>query len=593
MRRALYAMWLVLSTSVRVSPKQTAVALAESLSNGLTVLQPLFLSWFIAGAVDTDTSQMIVSALAFGAVIGISEVLMITGNTARITMREKVGFAFDTEIATKTAEIPTLDHLESAHYLDELQALHDQQSGLGDALNSVLNTLRWAVYAGGTVALATSADWRLLLIAVAGLPNLATTAWSVRWQAAAEKASAEPGRLTTHLVEVGTTPLGAAETRVFGLRQPLHARLRDAVAAWRAPMVRLGAKNGAADAANAVLFFGTVTAVLAWMLHDLGHGTVEVAAFVLAVLLVERLQHIGDMVQWSIRNLSRTVRTTNRLLWLRDYHAQVLTEHPGRREAPAVLTRGIRTEGLGYHYPDTHAPALHDVSLDLPAGSVVALVGENGAGKSTLVKLLTGMYRPTEGRVVLDDVDLAEFDLAQWRARTSGAFQDYARLELSALESVGVGDLPRVHDEPRVHAALASAASDSVVRSLPDGLRTQLGSGWPDGVDLSGGQWQRLAIGRGMMRDEPLLLVLDEPTAALDAATEHALFQRYAEAARSAGRRGAVTLLVTHRFSTVAAADLVVVLDRGRVSEVGTHAELVGNHGRYAELYELQARGYR
>jgi len=236
---------------------------------------------------------------------------------------------------------------------------------------------------------------------------------------------------------------------------------------------------------------------------------------------------------------------------------------------------------------------LRDVTLYLPAGSVVALVGENGAGKSTLVKLLAGLYRPTSGRVLVDGADLASFDLSSWRSRLSGAFQDYAQLEFTAGVAVGVGDVANVDDEERVRRALHDSASDDILATLPSGLGTQLGATWPDGVDLSGGQWQRLAIARGMMRADPLLLVLDEPTAALDPATEHALFERYAHAARAARGRGSVTLLVTHRFSTVAAADLVVVLDRGRVIETGSHHELMAARGHYAELYELQAQGYR
>ena len=203
------------------------------------------------------------------------------------------------------------------------------------------------------------------------------------------------------------------------------------------------------------------------------------------------------------------------------------------------------------------------------------------------------MYRPTSGWIALDDTDLATVDVDAWRASTAGAFQDHAKLELLVQEAVGVGDLPRVHDQAAVHHALRDAASEDVLRELPQGLSTQLGSSWPAGVDLSGGQWQRLAIARGMMRAEPLLLVLDEPTAALDAIAEHQLFERYIAAAGEARSRGAVTLLVTHRFSTVAAADLVVVLDRGAVVEVGTHQELIAAQGQYSELYALQARGYR
>jgi ATP-binding cassette, subfamily B, bacterial len=233
-----------------------------------------------------------------------------------------------------------------------------------------------------------------------------------------------------------------------------------------------------------------------------------------------------------------------------------------------------------------------EVDLDLPAGAVVAIVGENGAGKSTLVKLLTGLYKPSSGRVLVDHHDLASLDGDAWRARCAGAFQDHVNLELVARETITTGDLPALDSDSRAHAALSDAAALDVLAALPSGLGTQLGTSWDDGTDLSGGQWQRLAIARGMMRRRPLLLVLDEPTSALDPATEHALFEGYTDAARRAGRDGAITVLVTHRFSTVAAADLVVVLADGRVSEVGSHAELMAARGGYAELYGLQARGY-
>jgi ATP-binding cassette subfamily B protein len=223
---------------------------------------------------------------------------------------------------------------------------------------------------------------------------------------------------------------------------------------------------------------------------------------------------------------------------------------------------------------------------------VIAIVGENGAGKSTLVKVLTGLYRPTEGRVLVDGVDLASLDGEAWRARCAGAFQDHVHLELVARETITTGDLPALDSDERALRALDDAAAGDVLVALPGALATQLGSSWEDGTELSGGQWQRLAIARGMMRADPLLLVLDEPTSALDAATEHALFEGYADAARRARRHGAVTVLVTHRFSTVAAADLVIVLTEGTVSEMGTHTELMAAGGSYAQLYALQARGY-
>jgi len=234
------------------------------------------------------------------------------------------------------------------------------------------------------------------------------------------------------------------------------------------------------------------------------------------------------------------------------------------------------------------------VSLELPAGTVVAVVGENGAGKTTLVKLLGKLYEPTSGGIFVDDQPLARMAADEWRSRLAGAFQDFFRFEFRARHTVGVGDVPRLEDEPAVVTAVGRAGADDVVARLTGGLETQLGPTWPEGVDVSFGQWQKLALARGFMRDEPLLLVLDEPTAALDAETEHALFERYAAAAHG-GRSsvGRITVLVSHRFSTVRMADLIVVLDGARLVEIGTHEELMARGGQYAELYGIQAAAYR
>jgi ATP-binding cassette subfamily B protein len=246
-----------------------------------------------------------------------------------------------------------------------------------------------------------------------------------------------------------------------------------------------------------------------------------------------------------------------------------------------------------FAYPGTTRPVLDDVNLTLPAGSVVAIVGENGAGKSTLIKLLSKFYAPTGGRIMVDDADLGRMPTDEWRRRLSGAYQDFYRFELRAQRNVGVGDLPRAEEEPAVVAAVGRAGAEDVVHTLPQGLATQLGKAWPDGVDVSFGQWQKLALARGFMRDHPLLLVLDEPTAALDAETEHALFERYAASAHRHNPVGGITILVSHRFSTARMADLIVVLDGSRVTEVGSHQDLVARGGQYAELYAIQAAGYR
>jgi ABC-type multidrug transport system fused ATPase/permease subunit len=259
--------------------------------------------------------------------------------------------------------------------------------------------------------------------------------------------------------------------------------------------------------------------------------------------------------------------------------------------APARLSRAIRVEGVSFAYPDRETPVLSDVSLELPAGRVIALVGENGSGKSTLVKLLCGFYPPSAGRILADEVDLAEIAPGDWRARVSGAFQDFTNLEVVLHESVGVGDLPRLGDRERAAAALERAGGGGLA-TLGAGLDTMLGKTW-GGVELSGGQWQKLALGRALMREAPLLAVFDEPAAALDASAEHDMFERFAAEARSGEAAGRATLLVSHRFSTVRMADAIAVLDGGRIVEFGPHPALMAAGGKYAELFEMQASAYR
>jgi len=248
---------------------------------------------------------------------------------------------------------------------------------------------------------------------------------------------------------------------------------------------------------------------------------------------------------------------------------------------------------VSFAYPGTSRLVLDDVSFAVPAGAVVAIVGENGAGKTTLIKLLSKMYEPSSGSIFIDDTPLARVRVPEWRQRLAGAFQDFFRFEFAARQTVGLGDLSQLEDDSAVLAAVERAGASDVIARLQSGLATQLGATWPQGMDLSFGQWQKLALARGFMRPEPLLIVLDEPTAALDAETEHALFERYAAAARStAVGNGRITVLVSHRFSTVRMADLILVMDGSKLAEAGSHEDLMAKRGPYAELYTMQAAAY-
>jgi ATP-binding cassette subfamily B protein len=290
----------------------------------------------------------------------------------------------------------------------------------------------------------------------------------------------------------------------------------------------------------------------------------------------------------------RMMKVAERYLWLCDYADASVATIDDPVPVPEQLHTGIELRGVAFRYQGTDVDVLGGLDLVLAAGATVAVVGDNGAGKSTLVKLLCRFYEPTAGEITVDGTDLRRIDVGEWRARMSAGFQDFTRLELKARQTVGVGDLPFVSDEGAVATALERAASSAIVSTLPEGLETQLGTSFDAGVELSGGQWQRLALARAMMRPTPLLLVLDEPTAALDAETEHQLFSRYAAMASTfASTNGAITLLVSHRFSTVRMADLIVVLEGGRVVGAGSHDQLMEAGGLYAELYQLQAQAYR
>jgi ATP-binding cassette subfamily B protein len=439
------------------------------------------------------------------------------------------------------------------------------------------------------VALLASIHPALVLMALFALPAVLTSTWRPVVERAAQERSAQANRLARHLFVTATTAPPGKEVRVTGIADRLVSRRRETWERGYAPISSARWRSA---------FWHTI----AWAVFGCGYvgAVVFVASGLRAppgdVILVlaagARLSaYIGATVGEIGFLRGFWMDGSRRLAWLEDYAAALAAS--ADFPAPSVLRHGIRFDHVSFTYPGTSRVVLDDVSLSLPVGSVVAIVGENGAGKTTLVKLLARMYEPTSGSIFVDDVPLARVSAKEWRARLAGAFQDFFRFEFRARHSVGLGDLPLLNDERAVVTAVERAGANDVVARLPSGLDTQLGPTWPGGVEVSFGQWQKLALARGFMRDHPLLLVLDEPTAALDSETEHALFERYAAASKSNREAGHITLLVSHRFSTVRMADLIVVLDGARVLEFGTHDELKAKGGHYSELYDIQAAAYR
>lgn len=589
----LRALWLVIVTSFRVDPWHTIQSLGMPVGQALGALNPLFYGLFAAGAVHHDRNQLMAAVAGLVGSTAIRQAVGSIGSSGWLKVLENVGGEFILRTSYTMGSIETLDHLEAPELLDKLQMFRDYSGGVFQTIMALFSLLNTIAMSAVTLVVALSADWRLIILVLLGVPRLLLAPRTVGWDRAIEEEGSPYSRQADLLIDLTHDVAAGAEARVFGLESELRQQIRDAVWKWQAPTIRYARNYTALELANGTLYFGAGVAIIGWMLQDTLHGTVSVQALTIAVTAIGALQGISAGLVGTIKSTAQSLRAAIRYLWLQNYAAETHARYSGTHEPPAQLHDGISLRNVSFRYAGASADALTAIDLDLPAGSVVALVGENGAGKTTLVKLLTGMYEPTSGRIDIDGADLTTLNLEKWRARSSGAFQDHTQFEFTAGHAIGIGDVTHINDEDTIRRALDDAAASDILTALPDGLDTQLGTTWPGGVNISGGQWQRLAIARGMMRPQPLLLVLDEPTSALDAPTEHKLFHRYTAAALNARRQGAITLLVTHRFSTVSAADLVLVLRDGRITETGTHEELLAAQGHYAELYGLQASGYR
>jgi len=381
----------------------------------------------------------------------------------------------------------------------------------------------------------------------------------------------------------------AKEVKIFGLANLFLGRYRDLAERFyredRGQAVKRAALSHGLSLLATLVFYGTygsmALAAAAGAL-TLGSMTLYVTAFRSGQsALGSVLGAIGSIYEHNLymSNLFRFLETGAK----RGSSAALALP-----AAEASEERGIRFDHVTFCYDGKDTPALEDVSLFIPAGQSVALVGENGAGKTTFVKLLARLYEPTSGRILLDGRDLAAWDEDALRGRLGVVFQDFAQYQLPVSENVGVGSVGHLTDEARLGRAIERGGAREVIDALPAKGQTQLGRWFKDGTELSGGQWQKVALARAFMREEADILVLDEPTAALDAKAEHAVFQRFRELAE-----GRTTIVISHRFPTVRMADRILVLEQGKVVEEGTHASLVADAGRYAKMFELQAEGYR
>ena len=555
-------------------------------------VQSFALKWIIDAATEGRSGAVTAAAVLGGIAAG------LLGSAGRATsdmeqvLTGQVGFDVDRTSLDLTAAMPGIEHLERSDYLDQVSLVRSGGSGLMRAVFSLTGALSLLISMGVGLWLLAAVHPLLLVVPVFAVPTAILVPRSQRHLDAANAAAAERRRAATHLHRLFLQPPAAMEMRIFGSADALDER---ADRLWRevARVTLAGAAKSAAVSSLgwALLTSGYVFALL-FVAVQASRGRATPGDVVLVSQLALQLR--GNVTQTAnvARQAVAALRTTDRFLWLEDLAEVQRQAFAGEHPPPERLVDGIRFDDVSFTYPGTHRPVLADVTLHIPAGSTVAVVGENGAGKTTLVKLLAGLYRPTDGRVLVDGVDLAELDIEAWRRRISATFQDFVRLEARAGDSIGAGEPEAMDDDARVGATLERSESTSLLRRWPDGLDTHLGKTYRDGVELSGGQWQRVALARGLMRERPLCLVLDEPTAALDPAAEHALYERFASAASATADTGGVTVLVSHRFSSVRMADRIFVLEDSRLIEHGTHAELLAAGGSYAAMYRQQASAY-
>ncbi|MEU2953946.1 ABC transporter ATP-binding protein [Streptomyces xanthochromogenes] len=539
------------------------------------------------GAAAHDADQVAAGAVPVGVALLVTALAPLGYRWATIRMRERSRMVVQRRVLTLSAEAPGLEHFELPEFQDRLQLLKRNVEDLADGMTlAVIGPLVIAqlVLVAGLLA---EVQPVLLALPLIALPATRLAQKAEELYGRAELSTAADRRTAQHVFDLAVASESGAELRVYGLKDELLSRHRTASlnrqratesALLRSVLLRTG---------SWLLFAGAYVAAVLLVLRQASRGQATAGDVALTLGLASAVVGAALTLSGLAGSVTRTRVTAEHYEWLRARAGGAV----GTARPPAGLTRGVVVENLAFSYPGTERQTLSDVSLQLPAGTVVALVGENGAGKTTLVKLLCGMYQPTAGRILLDETDLADVEPLAYRERITAVFQDFARFELPVRENVGVGNLDRMTDAAAVRASLESAGA-RFVEQLPQGLDTPLGASWRGGMELSGGQWQKLALARSMMRRRPLVTVFDEPTASLDPSTEHALFEQVAAEARQGKVDGRVTLLISHRFSTVRMADLIVVLKDGRIAECGSHDELIVEKGLYAELYALQAAAY-
>jgi ATP-binding cassette subfamily B protein len=524
--------------------------------------------------------------IEFVLILGQSGIAQARSLTEHI-LHARLNYSLNTRLIRKALSLD-LTHFENAEFYDKLQnarreadwrALQIMNNGFYIIQNII------TLISFGAILL-TFNIWLTLMLFGATLPAFIAQSKYAQLNFRLLSWRAPEARRMSYLEYLLTVDSSVKEVKLFGLGEPLLGRYADLFWKFMREDQALAQKRSLASFGWGLLATLSYYFAYAWIILRTIGGEITLGSMTMYLSIFRSSQNVFETLFFGLSDMYENALFMSNLFAFLDLKPQMpVSAHP--IALPGKLECGIEFRSVSFKYPDREEYALRDVSITIKPGEKIALVGANGAGKTTFVKLLTRLYDPSEGQVLIDGIDLREVDPKDLQKRIGVIFQDFVKYYLPARENVGFGQIDQLANEPRIVDAATRSGADPTIRSLPQGYDTMLGKWFERGNDLSGGEWQKVALARAFMRDAEVL-VLDEPTASLDALNEYAIFQRFRELTDNK-----IALLISHRFSTVRMADRIVVLDDGHIIETGTHAELLALGGEYAKLFTIQAEGYR